>query len=184
MPPLGTILAALILLPLGAGLVLAMVGLLLHPLAMPALSAFERARFARRLARAARADSALKARRIDAALRDLEQAFCLFTIRADVRLVEQISAHHTGLLSRILTVTEGLPQGRVRLLSLAKVDRILERRGALAVALVQLRNRSWRDGRRIQLERELRRNAHDLRAAVRELIADVQLLSARRVAVQ
>lgn len=184
MPPIETILAAIVLLPLGAGLVVALIALLLNPLAMPALTALERARFARCLARAARADSALKSRRVDVALRDLEQSFCLFTIRADPRLAEQIAAHHTGLLSRFLTLIEDLPQGRVRLLSLAKVDRILERRSDLENALVQLRNRSWRDGRRIQLERELRRSAHDLRAAVRELVADVQLLCARRVAVQ
>jgi hypothetical protein len=184
MPPIETILAALVLLPLGAGLLLALVALLLHPLVMPSLVALERARFARRLARAARANGALKAHRVDLALRDLEQAFCLFTVRADPRLADQIAAHHTGVLSRFLTLIEDLPQGRVRLLSLAKVDRILERRTALENALVQLRNRSWRDGRRIQLERELRRNAHDLRAGVRELVADVQLLAARRVAVQ
>src|SRR6266850_2211436 len=52
-----------------------------------------------------------------------------------------------------------------RLLSLAKVDRLLDRRGDLEDALLQLRNRSWRDGRRIQLERALRRNAPDPRAA-------------------
>ena len=183
MPALDTI-AALILLPLGIALVVGLLALLLHPLALPGLRAVERARFARRLARGARADSFLKTRRVDAALRELEQAFCLFTIRADPRLIEQIGAHHTGLLSRFLTVIEDLPQGRVRLLSLAKVDRLLDRRGDLEDALLQLRNRSWRDGRRIQLERELRRNAHDLRAAVRELVADVQLLAARRVAVQ
>ena len=117
-------------------------------------------------------------------MRELEQAFCLFTVRADSRLLEQIGAHHTGLLSRFLTMIEHLPQGRVRLLSLAKVDRLLDRRSDLEGALLQLRNRSWRDGRRIQLEREVRRNARDLRAAVRELVADVQLLAARRVAVQ
>jgi hypothetical protein len=184
MPAKETIIAALILLPLGLGLVLAVLILLLHPLALPALTALERARFARRLARAARADSLLRARRLEAALRDLEQAFCLFTVRADARLVEQIAAHHTGLLSRFLTVVEDLPQGRVRLLSLAKVDRLLERRADLEHALLQLRNRSWRDGRRIQLERELRRSARDLRVALRELVADVQLLAARRVAIQ
>jgi hypothetical protein len=184
MPALETIIAALVLLPLGAALVFAILALLLQPLATPALGALERARFARHLARTARADSLLKARRLDAALRDLEQSFCLFTIRAEPRLVEQIAAHHTGLLSRFLTVIEDLPQGRVRLLSLAKVDRILERRAELEHALLQLRNRSWRDGRRIQLERELRRSAHALRAAVHELVADVQLLAARRVAVQ
>jgi hypothetical protein len=184
MPALDTVLAALVLLPLGTALVVALLVLLLHPLALPGLRALERARFARHLARAARADSLLKARRVDGALRDLEQAFCLFTVRGDPRLIEQISAHHTGLLSRFLTVIEDLPQGRVRLLSLAKVDRLLERRGDLEDALLQLRNRAWRDGRRIQLERELRRNAHALRAAVRELVTDVQLLAARRVAVQ
>ena len=184
MPAIGTVLAALVLLPIGAVLVFSLLALLLNPLAIPALRAFERARFARRLARAARADSLLKARRGDAALHELELAFCYFTVRAEPRLSDQIAAHHTGLLSRFLTLIEDLPQGRVRLLSLAKVDRILDRRGDLEDALLQLRNRSWRDGRRIQLERELRRNAHDLRAAVRELVADVQLLAARRVAVQ
>jgi hypothetical protein len=184
MPAVGTIFAALVLIPIGFALVLGLLVLILGPLALPVLSALERARFARRLARAARADSMLKARRLDAALHELEQAFCLFTIRADPRLVDQVAAHHTGLLSRFLTVVEGLPQGRVRLLSLAKVDRILDRRGELEHALVQLRARSWRDGRRIQLERELRRTARDLRGAVRELVADVQLLAARRVAVQ
>ena len=184
MPEIGTVLAALVLLPLGAVLVFSLLALLLNPLALPALRAWERARFARRLARAARADSLMKARRLDAALHELESAFCLFTVRADPRLVEQIAAHHTGLLSRFLTLIEDLPQGRVRLLSLAKVDRILDRRSDLENALLQLRNRSWRDGRRIQLERELRRNARDLRSAVRELVADVQLLAARRVAVQ
>ena len=184
MPPIETILAALVLLPLGAGLLVALLALLLHPLVLPGLVALERARFARRLARTARADSALKARRVELALRDLEQCFCLFTVRADTRLADQIGAHHTGLLSRVLTLIEDLPQGRVRLLSLAKVDRLLERRSDLENALVQLRNRSWRDGRRIQLERELRRNARDLRVAVRELLADVQVMAARRVAVQ
>lgn len=184
MPPAETVLATLVLLPIGLGLVAAILVLLLHPLVGPALRAIERARFARMLARAARADSNVKARRVDAALRDLEQAFCLFTIRSDPRLIEQIVAHHTGLLSRFLTVADALPHGRIRLLSLAKVDRLLDRRGDLQRALLQLRNRSWRDGRRIQLERELRRNARETRAALRELVADLQLLAGRRVAVQ
>ena len=184
MPAIETLVAALILLPLALGLLVALLSLLLSPLAMPALRSLERARFARRLARAARADSLLKGRRPDAALRELEQAFCTFTVRADPRLVDQIAAHHTGILSRFLTIVDDLPQGRVRLLSLAKLDRVLDRRAQLEQALLQLRSRSWRDGRRIQLERELRRNAYDLRAAVRELVADVQLLAARRVAVQ
>jgi hypothetical protein len=184
MPAIETLIAALILLPLAIGLLIGLLSLLLSPLTTPVLRSFERGRFARHLARAARADSLLKGRRLDAALRELEESFCTFTVRGDARLVEQVAAHHTGLLSRFLTVVDDLPAGRVRLLSLAKVDRVLDRRGQLQHALFQLRSRSWRDGRRIQLERELRRNARDLRGAVRELVADVQLLSARRVAVQ
>jgi hypothetical protein len=72
MPEVGTVFAALVLLPLGAVLVFSLLALLLNPLAVPALRAYERALFARRLARAARADSAIKARRIDAALHELE----------------------------------------------------------------------------------------------------------------
>jgi len=184
MGTLETLLGAMVLLPLGIGIAGGLLVLLLHPVLPPALRALERGRFGRVLARTARADSHLKARRIDAALRDVEQSFYLHTLRADTRLADQIAAHHTGLLSRVLTVIDDLPRGRVRLLSLAKVDRLLERRGELQRALLQLRNRSLRDGRRIQLERELRRNARDLRGAIRELVADVQLLAARRVAVQ
>jgi len=51
-------------------------------------------------------------------------------------------------------------------------------------AYTQLRTRPFRDARRLQLERELRRNARDTRAAIKELIADLQLLSTRKVAVQ
>ena len=69
------------------------------------------------------------------------------------------------------------PTGSVRLLALAKVDRLLDRRGDMQRAYTQLRTRPFRDARRLQLERELRRNARDTRAAVRELIADLQLLS-------
>jgi hypothetical protein len=180
MPAWDTLIAAFVLLPLGLVLVLSILGLLLHPLALPALRAIEGVRFSRRLARAARADSFLKFRRLDAGLRELEQAFCLFTVRADHRLIEQISAHHTGLLSRFLTVIEDLPQGRVRLLSLAKVDRLLDRRREMQRALLQLRGRSARDGRRLQLERELGRNAATVRIAVRELLADLELHRNRR----
>jgi hypothetical protein len=85
MPETGTVLAALVLLPLGAVLVFSLLALLLNPLALPALRAWERALFARRLARAARADSLMKAHRLDGALHELESAFCLFTVRADHR---------------------------------------------------------------------------------------------------
>jgi hypothetical protein len=184
MTMLETLVAAVVLLPLGLAIVLGILALLLHPFTLPALSSLERARVGRLLARASRADAHLKARRIDAALREIEQAFCYATLRADTHVADQVEGLHAGLLSRVLTIVDGLPHGRVRLLSLAKVDRLIERRTDLQRALLQLRNRSFRDGRRIQLERELRHNARDLRGAVRDLIADIELLAARRTAVQ
>jgi hypothetical protein len=160
-----------------AGLALAgaLLMLLTRPLVAPVVGAIERARLAQRLARAARADGLLRAGDPRAALREVEHAFCLFTVRVDAAVAEQIAAHHTGLLSRCLAVADAVPNGRVRLLALAKVDRLLDRRRETQRALLQLRGRSARDTRRLQLERELARNAHLVRQAVRELVADVEL---------
>jgi hypothetical protein len=179
---MSTWLVALLLLPIALVLVAGLVSLLARPLVAPVLAAIEHARFQRCLARAARGDGALHQRQVDAALRDLEAAFCLMTVRADLRLVDQIARHHTGLLSRLLSVADDLPPQRVRLLALAKVDRLLDRRGEMQRAYLQLRTRPLRDARRRQLERELGRNSRDVRAAVRELVADLQVISARKVA--
>src|SRR5579885_3469622 len=166
---MSTVVGALVLLPLALVLVAGLVLLLVRPLAHPLVAALERARFQRCLARAARGDAHLHAGQIEAALRELEGAFCPLTVRREPRL---------------LSVADELPQQRVRLFALAKVDRLLDRRGEMQRALLQLRNRPLRDARRLQLERALRRNAHELRAAVRELIADLQMLSTRKVAYQ
>jgi hypothetical protein len=181
---MSTWLVALVLLPIAVVIVAGIVSLLARPLVPPALAALERARLQRCLARAARGDAHLQERQIEAALRELEAAFCLMIVRADARVADQIPRHHAGLLSRLLSVADDLPPQRVRLLALAKVDRLLDRRTDMQRAYLQLRNRPLRDGRRMQLERELRRNARDARAAVRELVADLQLISARKVAVQ
>lgn len=181
---MSTVIVALLLLPLALALVAGLILLIARPLVVPAVAALERAHFQRCLARCARGDAHLQARQVDAALRELEAAFCLFTVRADARLPELIARHHAGLLSRLLSVADDIPQQRVRLLALAKVDRLLDRRSELQRAALQLRSRPLRDGRRLQLERELRRNARATRAAVRELIADLQVLSTRKVAYQ
>ena len=181
---MSTAIVGLVLVPIALALVAGLVMLLARPLVVPAIGAMERARFQRCLARAARGDAHLQERQTEAALRELETAFCLMIVRSDARLVEQIGRHHTGLLSRLLSVADDLPQQRVRLLALAKVDRLLDRRGEMQRAYLQLRSRPLRDGRRLQLERELRRNARDTRAAVRELIADLQVISSRKVAYQ
>lgn len=179
-----TVIVTVVLLPVALALVAGLVFLLARPLVGPGIAAWERARLRRCLARAARGEALLQGRQIEAGLRELEAAFCLLIVRADPRLADQIFRHHTGLLSRLLTVADDLPAQRVRLLALAKVDRLLGRRADMQRAYLQLRTRPLRDGRRLQLERELRRNARDVRAAVRELIADLQLLGTRKVAYQ
>jgi len=181
---MSTVIVALVLLPIALALVAALLLLLARPLLVPALGAIERARFRRCLARATRGDAHLQAHQVEAALRELEAAFCLMTVRADVRLAEQIARHHVGLLSRLLAVVDDLPRQRVRLLALAKVERLLARRSDMQRAYLQLANRPPRDARRRQLGQELRRNAGETRGAVRELIGDLQVISARKVAYQ
>ena len=177
---MSTIAVALVLVPLGVAVAGALLTLLARPLVRPVLAAVERARLAQRLARAARVDAYLRAGEPRAALRELEQAFCLFTVRVDPSVADQIVAHHTGLLSRCLTIADTLPNERVRLLALAKVDRLLDRRREMQRARLQLGRRSPRDTRRLQLERELHRNASALRTAIRELVADLELHRSRR----
>lgn len=166
------------------GVVIGILTLLVRPLVAPALAAIESARFRRALAQATRGDALLRAGDTDAALRAFEHAVCLFTIRGDARLAEEVFAHHQGLLSRFLAVADDINPERVRLFALAKVDRLLSRRAEMQLAYLQLRPRGLRDGRRLQLARELHRNATDTRTAVHELAADVQMLRGRRVAVQ
>lgn len=181
---MSTILVALVLLPIALALVLALLALLARPILLPVLATFERARFRRALAHGARGDAHLRERRVEAALRELEASFYLMTVRADPRLIEQVARHHVGLLSRLLAVVDDLPRQRVRLLALAKVERLLNRRSEMQRAYLQLASRPPRDVRRRQLARALRHNASETRGAVRELIGDLQVISARKVAYQ
>ena len=176
------VVAALVLVPLALAITAALLTLFARPLVVPALAALERQRLRRSLAHAARVDAHLQAGQPEAALREIEGSFCLMTVRAEPRLVEQIARHHAGLVSRLLAVADDLPRQRVRLLALAKLERLLARRGEMQRAYLQLASRPFRDTRRRQLHRELRRNAHLIRSAVRELIADLQVLSGRKVA--
>jgi hypothetical protein len=166
------------------GVVIGILTLLLRPLVAPALNAVESAVFRRALAQAARGDSHLRDGDTEAALRAFEHAFCLLTIRGEPRLAEQVVAHHHGLLSRLLAVADELHPQRVRLFALAKVDRFLSRRAEMQRAFLTLRPRGLRDGRRLQLGRELRQNARATREAIRELVADIQMLRNRQAAVQ
>jgi len=181
---MSTLIVALVLLPLALALLAGLVVLLVRPLLQPALAALERARFQRVLARAARAETYVRAKQIDVALLELEAAFCYMIVRSDTRLAEQIARHHVGLLSRLLSIADDAPQQRIRLFALAKVERLIDRRNDMQRAYLQLRARPRGDGRRSQLVRDLEINARETRAAVRELISDLHLLTTRKVAYQ
>jgi hypothetical protein len=177
---MSTLLVALVLVPIATGLVALVLYLLARPLLAPGISALERLRLGRAIARASRCDAHLTAGRLDAALRELEQSFSLMTVRGDPSTLEQLTAHHVGLLSRALAIADTGPVGRVRLLAVAKVERLLDRRHAMLRAALQLQGRPAGDARRVQIARELARNGRSIRAAVRELTADLQLLRERR----
>ena len=179
---MSTVIVALVLLPVALALLAYLFVLLGRPLLRPVLAAVERARFRRCLAHGTRGDAYLRAGQIEAALRALEASFCLITVRADGQLAEQIARHHVGLLARVLAVADELPRQRVRLLALAKVERLLSRRGEMQRAYLQLASRPVRDVRRRQLGHALGRNATQARGAVRELIGDLQVIRTRKVA--
>src|SRR5262249_32104189 len=147
---MSTALVALVLLPMALTLVVGLSLLIAQPLLRPLLSAVERMRLRRAIGRVARGDAALRARQVEVALRVYGAALCPTTAGAAASLAADVNRHHVGLLSRLLAVADGSPQPRVRLLALAKVDRLLDRRAEMQRAHLQLRNRSLRDGRRIQ----------------------------------
>ena len=177
---MSTAFVGLLLVPLAMGLVAGLLLLLGRPLAGPARALWEGQRL--RLARhhAASCDAHLAAGQPEQALRALEQAFCLITVRTGSEMLDAIAAHHLGLLSRVLTIADASPTQRIRPLALAKVERLLERRREMQRALLQLQGRPAADERRAQLSDALRQNTTDARAAVRELTADLQLIREQR----
>src|SRR4029450_4433272 len=106
---MSTALVALVLLPMALTLVVGLSFLIAQPLLRPALSAIERARPRRPVARVSRGDSALRARQVEIALREYEAGFCLMIVRADPKVADEVNRHHVGLLSRLGAGGGGAP---------------------------------------------------------------------------
>ncbi|MGE0820632.1 MAG: hypothetical protein AB7P18_00825, partial [Candidatus Binatia bacterium] len=118
---------------------------------------FEQAAFRHCRTRCTRGDECLEKGDVNGALRAFADAFCLRTIRRDADLLSEIANYHTGLLSRLLTIADELGKGRVRLLSLARVDRLLAER--LETQLEYFRMLKRKDRERVrETERRLRDN--------------------------
>jgi hypothetical protein len=77
------------------------------------------------------------------------------------------------LLSRLIAITSDLQGGTVRLLSLAKADRLLTERSELQRRYFAAKQ-SPRSERLRELQGQLQTNSRDLEAALEQLIAEVR----------
>jgi hypothetical protein len=140
---------------------------------VPLSSFLERQRFARHVARSERSDLLLRQNRGDEALPLLLDSFYLTTVHSR-GLSGAVTNHHTGLLSRLIALTSDAQGGTVRLLSLAKTDRLLAERAAL-----RKRYFSTRQGpSRTAVIEQLDANRRELRATLAQLVEEVR--AARR----
>jgi hypothetical protein len=132
----------------------------------------ERWRINRCITHGRRGDALREQGNLDAALREYQAAFFLHPVR-DRQLATIVANHHTGLLSRLIAITEDVQGGTVRLFSLAKVDRLLNERSDLQRR--HLTNRQSSDRQRGGgVHQQLVQNRRDLQAALRQLIVEIQ----------
>lgn len=164
-------LLAIVLLVVSLALVYYLGNLLWQAVRLPLGKAIERRRTERYIARARRGDRHLESGALKAALREYEAAFCPYPAR-DSEVARVLSNHHTGLLSRFIAAADHLQEDRVRLMSLAKADRLFQERNALQRRYLTLVHSGSR--RRLQeVDRELRTNAKELRNALANLTDEI-----------
>jgi hypothetical protein len=158
-----------------AGAILWYVGaLVLQAAGLPLGRSLVRLRVARHVAHARNADRLIAAGERDAALARIRRAFFLGTV-TDAGLLAEVANHHTGLLSRMLALTSEHGAGGVRLLSLAKVDRLLTERATLQRRLLQLRRNGSRQAA-TEAAARVDTNTADLAHALDQLAAEIAAL--------
>jgi hypothetical protein len=123
------------------------------------------------VARARRCDDLLKRGATDEALRQIQAAFYLHAVH-NRALASSVTNHHTALLSRLIALTSDVQGGTVRLLSLAKTDRLLTERSELQRRYFSARQ-STRPERLRDLQTQLDANAHELTVTLQQLVAEV-----------
>jgi len=156
----------------GVGLLLYLVSLLFNAFSLPLDGVWERWRIARCVARGRRGDALREAGDVDGALREFRAAFFLYPVR-NRTAASVVVNHHTGLLSRLIALTEDVQGGTVRLFSLAKVDRLLNERSELQRRYFNARGAPNRQRRR-QLDHDLDQNRRELQAALRQMIVEIR----------
>ncbi|MEO8605404.1 MAG: hypothetical protein ABI629_22740 [bacterium] len=132
---------------------------------------FERQQFERHVARAQRGDRLLQEGDLAGALAEFEAALYPHPPHA-AAMARAVANHHTGLLSRLMATADSVQGQRVRLISLAKADRLFHERAALQLRYVALRQSGSRQRLR-QLEQDFRANTRELRATLSALSAEI-----------
>lgn len=165
-------LLATVLVFVSVGLLLYLVGLLFNAASLPLGGFLERQRFGRYVARARRCDLLMQRGDTDQALRQLRAAFYLYAV-TNRSLASAVANHHTGLLSRLISITSDVQGGTVRLLSLAKTDRLLTERSELQRRYFAAKQ-SPRSQRLREIQHQLNQNSRELEAALAQLIAEVR----------
>jgi hypothetical protein len=132
---------------------------------------FERQQFERHGARLQRGDRLLHEGALGPALAEFEAAFYPYPPHS-AAMAKTIANHHTALLSHLIVAADRVQGERVRLISLAKVDRLFHDRAALQHRYVALRQSGSRQRLRA-LEQELRANTRELRATLGALTAEI-----------
>ena len=159
--------------------VLVYLGSVLWGAARSPVGAFlERQQFERHVARAQRGDRSLRDGALDAALAEFEAALYPHPPQS-AAMARAIANHHTALLSRLMAAADSVQGERVRLISLAKADRLFHERAALQNRYLALRQSGSRQRLR-GLEDELRTNTRELRATLGVFSAEIAATRAVR----
>ena len=166
-----TTIIAVLLLGASLGLVFYLGRLIWQAASLPLGPVLERKRMEHYVARAKRGDELLGQGQIGPALAEFEGALYPHLVR-DRALAQIVLRHHTGLLSRYIAAADHLHGDRVRLISLAKADRLLQERGALQRRYLTVAQGGTRERRR-ELDREFRANTRELRATLGVLAEEI-----------
>lgn len=163
---------ALLLLAISAAVVVYLGRLLFQALPASWSTGLEQKRVQRYVARTAEGDRHLKQGAIERALTEFQNAVYPQLVSTRT-LAQAIVNHHTGLLSRFIATADRNHNERVRLLSLAKADRLFDERHNL-----QKQYLSARGNKSSQREREITRafdaNTRELQLTLTALANEIR----------
>lgn len=163
---------ALLVVAASVALLLFLISLLFNALHLPLGGALERRRFTQSQERSRRGDKLLESGDVPGALEEFRKAFFLDPIVSDRTLLSPVHNHHTGLLSRLIAVTEEV-HGGVRLMSLAKADKLLNERSDLQRRYFRAVDGQRNSGPPRELYSKLKQNRGELQVCLRQLVGEI-----------